>query len=147
MIDSFTGQYEWLSNFSYHGFHINGVLFKTNEHWYQASKTLDRQEQEEVISCPTPRLAKKWGQKITLREDWDEVKNVIMYIGLKNKFTQNAYLVTYLLDTGTQELVEGNFWNDLYWGVCKGKGQNHLGKLLMKLREEFRTAETSKVFF
>lgn len=54
------------------------------------------------------------------------------------KFTYNPNLKQMLLDTGDAELVEGNTWNDKYWGVCKGVGQNKLGKILMMLREEFK---------
>ena len=43
-----------------------------------------------------------------------------------------------LLNTGEVELVEGNWWKDDFWGVCTEKGQNHLGKILMKLRKEFK---------
>jgi predicted NAD-dependent protein-ADP-ribosyltransferase YbiA (DUF1768 family) len=51
-----------------------------------------------------------------------------------------------LLDTGTQTLVEGNWWGDVFWGVCKGVGSNHLGKLLMKLRKEGQQTDLEGVF-
>ena len=44
-------------------------------------------------------------------------------------------LRTKLADTEDEELIEGNTWNDTYWGVCRGVGENHLGKLLMEVRE------------
>ena len=40
--------------------------------------------------------------------------------------------------TGDAELVEGNTWNDTYWGVCNGVGHNHLGKILMQVRQELQ---------
>jgi hypothetical protein len=49
---------------------------------------------------------------------------------------QNPGLKAKLLATGNQELIEGNTWGDCYWGVCEGNGQNHLGKILMQVREE-----------
>ena len=61
-----------------------------------------------------------------------------MYCILWAKFTQNSYLKECLLDTGNAELIEGNTWRDTYWGVCNGIGQNNLGKILMKLRNEFK---------
>lgn len=43
-----------------------------------------------------------------------------------------------LLETGNEELVEGNYWGDTFWGVCRGRGENHLGKLLMKVRTYYK---------
>jgi len=60
-----------------------------------------------------------------------------MLWGVREKFKQED-LKQMLLDTGDQELVEGNTWNDTFWGVCRGEGQNNLGKILMKVRMELR---------
>jgi len=46
-----------------------------------------------------------------------------------------------LLDTGNAKLVEGNYWGDVEWGVCRGKGKNKLGKILMKVRKEIQEQE------
>ena len=42
-------------------------------------------------------------------------------------------------NTGSELLVEGNWWKDTFWGMCEGRGQNNLGKILMKVREENRS--------
>lgn len=141
MITSFTGDYRWLSNYSPHGFYIHGVLFKTNEHFYQAMKTSNNEEKIKIINCNSPGAAKKLGQLCSLRDDWNNVKLDIMRIGLKNKFNQNPIIKQYLIDTGDEELIEGNYWKDTYWGVCDGKGENWLGKLLMELRANFKHME------
>jgi predicted NAD-dependent protein-ADP-ribosyltransferase YbiA (DUF1768 family) len=73
-----------------------------------------------------------------LRPDWREVREEVMEVGLRQKFRQNPELLQKLLDTGDAYLEEGNTWNDRYWGVCRGVGQNKLGHLLMKLREEYK---------
>ena len=147
-IDSFSGQYHWLSNFSSHGFYISGVWFKTNEHFYQAMKTLDEKERLQIIECDSPQCAKKLGKMCTIRDNWDKIKIEIMWIGLKNKFDQNPELKRYLLETGDIELIEGNWWNDRFFGQCPiGIGENHLGKLLMKLREQYKNEKTIKRFF
>ena len=70
-----------------------------------------------------------------LREDWETVKIDVMRDVLKSKFSLNSELREKLIATGDVELIEGNHWNDRFWGVCRGKGQNHLGKLLMELRK------------
>ena len=76
-----------------------------------------------------------------MRRDWDRVKNEVMLQILRVKFSKEP-LRTLLLDTGEEELAELNSWNDLYWGVdlLTGEGQNHLGKTLMQVRQELRTA-------
>ncbi len=61
-----------------------------------------------------------------------------MYEIVKNKFTQNPTLAKLLVDTNDKVIIEGNTWGDIYWGMCKGKGENHLGKILMKVREEMK---------
>ena len=57
---------------------------------------------------------------------------------VRAKFKQNPGLAEKLLNTGERELVEGNQWGDTFWGVCSGKGENVLGKILMQVRLEIR---------
>ena len=71
-------------------------------------------------------------------EDWEEVKDQIMYEICLAKFTQNEELKEKLLATGNEELVEGNTWHDTYWGVCNRRGKNKLGKILMRVRSELK---------
>ena len=77
-----------------------------------------------------------------LRPDWEKVKNGIMEEIVCAKFTQHTDLAEKLLATGDRVLVEGNHWGDTFWGVDTrtGQGENHLGKILMKVREELRQA-------
>src|SRR5574343_879512 len=77
--------------------------------------------------------AKKLGRQVKLRSDWYEIKLSIMEEILREKF-QGELLQKLLTIKG--EIVERNNWGDTYWGVCNGKGQNQLGKLLMKIRDE-----------
>ena len=57
----------------------------------------------------------------------------------------NFALTELLLSTEDSSLVEGNDWNDKFWGVCQGKGLNHLGRILMKVRKEVKEKETGVV--
>lgn len=91
-----------------------------------------------ILSCPE---AKRLGGRIPIRHDWEQVKLDVMETILRDKFTRHADLQAWLLDTGDRELVEGNTWNDRFWGVCGGIGENHLGRLLMKIRAELRSEE------
>lgn len=98
-------------------------------------KTLDINKRRAIANASTPGLAKKMGRSVSLRPDWEDIKDDVMLEGLYRKFADDE-LAEWLLDTGDEELIEGNWWGDRYCGVCNGVGQNKLGKLLMKVREE-----------
>lgn len=135
-IISFRGYYNFLSNFYRHIFIYDGWTWQTAEHAYQAMKTLDQGERLKVWESPAPGLAKRLGRRVTLREDWEQVKLEVMKEILVRKFL--GELAYKLLETGGRELIEGNTWGDTYWGECQEVGENHLGKLLMQVREELR---------
>lgn len=137
MIDRFDGEYAFLSNYSASPFRINYVLFPTMEHYFQANKADNQNDYLHIAYAPTPGEAKRLGRKIQLRSDWEEIKDEVMLTGLRKKFA-NPELRNLLLATGDEELIEGNYWGDTYWGVCNGVGQNKLGKLLMQTREEIK---------
>ena len=130
MITSFTGQYAFLSNFFIEP--DNSCV----EIEYQESKHIRNASGEILVKCinMTPAQAKRWGRKIPLRPDWEEVKLDIMFELVYRKFGDHPELWDALRATGTQELVEGNWWGDTFWGVCRGRGDNHLGKILMQVR-------------
>lgn len=86
-----------------------------------------------------PNLAKRKGRNVQLRNDWEEVKEQYMYEIVLAKFKQNRDLKKRLLATGTSELIEGNTWGDVIWGMCKGQGENKLGKILMRIRNELKS--------
>ena len=143
-IKSFSGVYRFLSNFWYSTVIDNEAIWPTVEHGYQWAKAdfsdLSEEEIDDIHTkflALTPGQAKDWGQNVKLVPDWDEIKISVMRRLIKAKF-QNPELRAKLLATGDQELVEGNWWNDTFWGVCKGKGRNELGKILMAERNEIR---------
>lgn len=137
-IKGFFGEYRFLSNFTKAWVKFEGDLYSTTEHAYQAAKTHDM-EQRRLIRCAvTPQAAKKLGSEVQLRGDWEEVKDSVMYDLLIQKFSQEPHMSA-LLQTGDAYLEETNTWNDCYWGVCKGVGQNKLGKMLMKIREDLNS--------
>ena len=110
------------------------------EHAYQACKSLSLTDWLDISKLPTPGKAKRAGRTLLIRPDWEQVKIGIMKDLLVLKFSQDD-LKELLLSTRPNVLIEGNLWQDQYWGVCycdkcKGKGQNHLGKLLMEVRDK-----------
>lgn len=143
IIDKFDGEYAFLSNFYPSPITDGNIIFPTVEHYFQAAKTVNMTDYKMIASADTPGRAKRLGRRIELREDWDEVKDGIMLEALRRKFSDD-FLRGKLIATGDAELIEGNDWNDMYWGVCAGVGRNMLGKLLMQVRNEFKNAEKEK---
>lgn len=137
MIDSFDKDYAFLSNFYNAYVTYKGLLYQNSEAAFQAQKCPLRAHE---FCCLPPNKAKKLGRQVELRIDWEQVKDTEMYEIVKAKFTQNPDLKDLLIKTANEELIEGNYWNDVYWGVCKGIGQNKLGKILMKVREELKNS-------
>lgn len=134
-ITSFSGKHDFLSNFYPCHMMYDGILYRAVEHAYQAHKSLDINERRRFAHIFHPAQAKKDGKKIILRDDWEQVKLKIMKELLVIKFNQEPFK-TKLIETGSAELIESNWWGDRYWGVCKGVGENMLGKLLMQIRNE-----------
>lgn len=132
LIDRFRGEYDFLSNF-----YLEDDC-TTVEHFFQALKTKDTAEQEKILNAPTPGSAKRLGRTVKLRSDWEEIKDDIMYELVRDKF-EDPELAEKLLATGEAELIEGNTWGDTYWGVCRGRGLNKLGRILMQVRAELRS--------
>ncbi len=137
MINEFKGKYYFLSNFYSAPVMYDGLLYKNNEAAFQSAKVKDIERRKQFCELD-PSSAKKKGRNVLLRNDWEKVKDQVMYECVKDKFARNLDLQEKLLDTGNEELVEGNTWNDTYWGVYNDRGKNMLGKILMKVREELR---------
>lgn len=140
IISSFSGEYAFLSNFFISPITHGRLKYMTVEHAFQASKTKDRVLRKRVAQISTPGKAKRYGRKLPLREDWEQVKIGVMRSLLRKKFRIPA-LRRLLLETGDAVLIEGNHWHDTFWGVCQGQGENHLGKLLMEVRDEIRSGK------
>lgn len=133
VIDSFTGEYEFLSNYYPCTVQYKGIEYQSSEAAYQAQKCADPAACNEFIGL-TADEAKKKGREVKIREDWDIIKKRVMVDVLITKFKQHPELVKRLIDTGNAQLIEGNTWGDIYWGICEGVGQNLLGEILQKMR-------------
>ena len=134
-ITNFQDEHRFLSNFWPSPIKWKSAVWPTVEHAYQAAKSADPIIQEFVRCSRTPGIAKRRGRQVKARDDWDKVKLGIMRELVTKKFTQNKDLAKLLKETGDAELIEGNTWGDTFWGVCRGQGENHLGKILMEIRD------------
>lgn len=158
MINSLTGRYRFLSNFYPSKIEHQGITYPTVEHFYVSMKIdegqmirtryMTTEDCRQMISkIPTASEVKKLGASLKIRKGWDDKKLKIMEFALNEKFKNND-LRDLLISTGSEEIVEGNYWHDNFFGVCsckscEGKGQNNLGKLLMSIREKIIGVEST----
>jgi len=140
-ITEFSGAYRWLSNFWPAQVDLDGVIYPSVEHAYQAAKSLDENDEREPFQYGTAGEAKRRGRKLKVRADWEKVKVPVMRILIAKKFAPDTTLATKLVATGDVDIIEGNTWGDTFWGVCRGEGENNLGKLIMAQRAVLRMYE------
>lgn len=136
-INSFRGNYYFLSNFYECSVTYNGLTYKNNEAAFQAQKCITMNERFKFINLNASE-AKKLGRRVVLRKDWEDIKIKVMTAIVKAKFEQNEDLQKKLLATEDAYLEEGNTWGDRIWGTVNGVGANNLGKILMNVRKELQ---------
>lgn len=146
MIKEFQRGHRWLSNFWLCSIEYEGKIYYSVEHAYQAAKFSGLPViQEEIRNSETPGEAKRLGKKYKnlQRTDWEQVNLRVMEDLVRQKFTKFPVLKKILLETGSEHIQEGNWWNDDFFGVNlrTGKGLNHLGKIIMKVRDEIKKEE------
>lgn len=140
-IMEFRGNYAFLSNFWMAHFEYEGIQWLSAEAAYQAMKIEDALVWKYMAGL-TAGDAKKYGKRLNIRKDWNDIKIRKMTDVVFCKFSQNDYLKTMLLDTGDREIIEGNNWGDTYWGKINTNGEwhgrNELGRILMYVRDVLR---------
>lgn len=143
-VECFRNEYRFLSNFWPAPVTYRGLTYQSSEAAFQAQKCLTEEEKLQFVHLPT-NMAKRLGRTVQLRPDWEEVKRDIMEEIVRAKFNQNADLKSQLLATGDMLLEEGNTWHDTYWGVDvrTREGENHLGRILMRVRQELQEEESA----
>ncbi|HEX8283472.1 MAG TPA: NADAR family protein [Pyrinomonadaceae bacterium] len=128
------------SNFAAHPVELDGKVWPTSEHYFQAQKFAGTEFEEAIRLVKSPMIAARMGRDRSkpLRADWERVKDEVMRRAVLAKFTQHAELRDILLATGDALLVE-HTRNDSYWGDGgDGRGRNMLGRILASVREELR---------
>jgi len=140
-IETFRGEYRWLSNFWPPTVLYDGIDYPTVEHAYQAAK-FDKSltHRENIRSLDSPGKAKRYASShvADILKNFDDCKVETMTLLQLQKFSLPD-LRARLLATGDCEIIEGNNWGDTFWGVCNGRGENHLGKIIMAVREKIRS--------
>lgn len=140
MIHTFRDEHAWLSNMQLVDIKLKGRVFPSVEHAYCSEKNKDAEWKNVCANKNlSPKGVKLMSKEIKLRDDWENVKLLVMEHCLRLKFNQEPFKSN-LINTDNQNIVEGNYWNDLFWGVdiknTPNIGENHLGRLIMKIRSE-----------
>lgn len=142
-IREFKGEYRWLSNFFPAEIKFEAQHYPSVENAYQAAKFNPRHERTKFELC-SPYTAKKWGKKATLRSNWDEQKLPLMKSLVEQKFTNPEFAEMLSALPEYVHIMEGNNWGDTFWGAVvnpntlEWEGQNHLGKIIMDIRDRLR---------
>ncbi|MDN3611961.1 GTP cyclohydrolase II [Vibrio ostreicida] len=135
--------YGFLSNFCHAPIDVDGHIWPTSEHYYQAQKFSDPLIKKEIQHCSTPDLAFSLSRKHQdkVRSQWEDERLNVMKFIVTEKFTQNSQLAFQLIETGESLLIEHSLY-DGFWGDGEnGRGENQLGKILMDLRTQLRNSE------
>lgn len=143
---SVSDEYGCFSNFAPYPIRLDGKVWPTSEHYFQAQKFQEEEHQEQIRKTKSPMIAARMGRdrKKPLRSDWEAVKDDVMRKAVRAKFAQHEDLRQVLLATGEATLVEHTA-NDSYWGDGgDGSGQNRLGHILTEVRAELRTSNVDK---
>lgn len=131
-------------------FDVEGVTYKTAEHWMMAGKASlfgDNETIGNILLADTPAHAKNLGRQVANFDPvkWDEHKFDLVVKGNWYKFSQHPELKAFLLGTGEQVLVEASPVDNV-WGIGlagdhpgakdprRWKGENLLGFALMEVR-------------
>lgn len=130
----FNGEYRFLSNFWYCEVVFEDQKYRSVEHAYVAAKTLHLNLRKRIQKVNSAAEVKHIGRNLQLRPDWEDIKLEVMANLVYQKFLEEP-LRSQLLATEDAYLEETNHWGDTYWGVCKGVGENMLGKILMMVRD------------
>lgn len=127
----------FLSNFAPYQIFIDGLIWPSSEHYFQAAKFFNEEIRAKIRQLNSAMDAATEGRKRSnnIREDWDEIKIDVMRRAIKAKFFQHHDIMQKLLATGEAKLIEHTI-NDNFWGDGgNGTGKNMLGVLLMELRQ------------
>lgn len=134
----FRNEYWFLSNMFPCEMRVNGLVFTCAESCYQSFKTTDPELRKKFQGL-NGFEAKKLGRKIPLRKDWFSIRLEVMECVVKVKFKQHPELFRKLMAI-KEPIVEDNTWKDTFWGKYNGVGNNHLGKILMNIRDEIKSS-------
>ncbi|MCG7499540.1 GTP cyclohydrolase II [Vibrio sp. Of7-15] len=128
----------YLSNFAPVEVNLEGQIWATSEHYYQAQKFHCPELQEKIRNAKTPDIAFQLSREYVsdVREDWEDIRSEVMKLIVSEKFKQNPQIADKLISTGNC-IIKEHSHKDNFWGDGgDGSGRNELGKILMDVRDE-----------
>jgi len=140
----FKGKYAFLSNMSLFPYpiEIDGLMWNNSECYYQAQKTTDK-ELIRSASEMNPYECKKVSKSWELRKEYNnEFRLKVMRKIIDIKFNI-PYFRDQLLKVDVP-IIEENSWGDTFFGMCNGKGSNHLGKIIEDKKRELEETYSSR---
>ena len=147
-ICDFTGVYSFLMPSFPSAVFLAGedISYPSYEHALQASRFSATNERQMIKDTPLIRDVKKMTSKFTSNrgEMWKKECITVAERLLRDKFIRSKELTSQLKSTGKKALVYANSFGEHFWGCPaenQTKGQNHLGKLLEKIRSDIVKGE------
>lgn len=139
MISEFKGDYAWLSNFAPVKITLLGIEYPSVEHAYMSAKSDDIDWKKFCADeSNSAGKVKVKSREVKLVDNWETTKMGVMYYCLEQKFKQEPYEFR-LKSTKSQNIQEGNYFGDAFWGIDLKQnpniGENHLGRMIMRIRE------------
>lgn len=129
----------WLSNMAYVDIYYKGICYPSTENFYQAMRYSEVSKRVYIASLK-PHEAKRYSKNNQMTSPIFEDKKLdIMLHAQRKKYSQEPFK-SKLLATGDCHIEEGNWWGDKFWGVDikTREGNNNLGKIIMRVRDELR---------
>lgn len=146
MITALTGKYRFLANEIACMISYENESYPSVAHAFHAAKTLDLTIRAKIKKATRFYEVRQLGRDANPRPDWKEVRLSIMEDLLRQKFNYPEFKKV-LLSTGNEILINGNSRGETFWGAIrvehKWVGENNLGKLLTKIREELTEKKIS----
>lgn len=144
LLIAFRGPYRFLSNDSWCTVTWKGVEYPSVTHAFQCAQTFDKAKQEEIKKTKRFTRVRRIGKTALQRPGWEKIQLAVLESLLRQKFAQPKFRQV-LLSTKDYKLINGDHRGETYWGMIyhchKWLGENHLGKLLMKIREDIQKEE------
>ena len=123
----------YLSNFYECPVYYKGLLYGSSESAYQAQKCKDESQKYKFLidgEWSSPVDSKNHGNEVDIVDNWDSIKDQVMFEVVLNKFIQNKDIAEKLLGLSCYNIEEANGHGDTYWGTVNGQGENKLGLIL-----------------
>jgi ribA/ribD-fused uncharacterized protein len=138
-ITSFTDYFEFLDNKFLTPVYYEGTLYPSVTHAFHAARSTDENTKKAILNADSFKTVGNIARRINDPEKWELRRLKVMEMLVRDKFRRSKELQEKLKATTGRELImtyNEESSGNLFWGVVNGKGQNQLGRILSKIRED-----------